>query len=265
MGRVQDQVAIVTGGASGIGYATALKLAKEGAKIVIGDFNQHGAEQTAKEIKLNGGEAFGLFMDAAKEDSIKNLIDFTVESFGKIDILFNNVGSTDLNKDLDVVNLDLDEWDRLMDVNVKSIVIGCKYAVPHLIKSGGGSIINTASMAGFTGDSIRTAYGSSKAAVVNLTRYIAAQYGKYSIRCNAVAPGLILTPASERNLPPDILELFLKHNALSYHGKPDDIANAVLFLASNESKFITGQTLQIEGGHYISNPTMPDFNAFTSE
>lgn len=261
MKRVRDKVALITGGASGIGLSSAILLAREGAKIVIADFNDDGAKKEAEFITKNGGEAIGIFLDAAKQESIKDAVEFTVKHYGKIDILFNNVGLTNLEKDLDVVNIDLDEWDRLMNVNVKSVLLGCRFAIPHMIESGGGSIINTTSMAGFTGDSIRSAYGASKAAVANLTKYIATQYGKDNIRCNAVAPGLILTPAAKRNMAPEMLDIFAKYNALPYHGKPDDIGYTVLFLASDESNFITGQTIEVEGGHYIANPTITDIQA----
>jgi len=262
MGRVEGKVALVTGGASGIGLSAAILLAKEGAKVVIADFNTDGAREAAENIKANGGDAFGIFLDAGDENSIKDAVEFTVKHFGKITVLFNNVGLTNLKKDLDVVNIDLDEWDRLMNVNLKSVLIGSKFAIPHMIEAGGGSIINTASMAGFTGDTIRAAYGASKAAVVNLTKYIATQYGKDKIRCNAVAPGLILTPAAKNNMTPEVLDIFAKYNTLPYHGEPDDIGYTVLFLASDESKFITGQTIQVEGGHYIANPSVPDFNEY---
>lgn len=152
-----------------------------------------------------------------------------------------------------------------MDVNLKSVLLGSRFAIPHMIKAGGGSIINTASMAGFTGDSVRSAYGASKAGVVNLTRYIAAQYGKDHIRCNGVAPGLILTPAAKNNMPQAVLDIFGKFNALPYHGEADDIGYTVLFLASDESKFITGQTIQVEGGHYIANPSISDFNDYVTK
>ncbi len=265
MGRVQGKVALVTGGASGIGLSAATLLAKEGAKVVIADFNVEGAKQAAEDINKQGGVAVAVFLDAGNEQSIKAAVDFTVEQFGTLTVLYNNVGLTNLQKDLDVVNIDLDEWDRLMDVNAKSVVIGSRYAIPHMQKAGGGSIINTASMAAFAGDSIRSAYGASKAAVVNLTQYIATQYGKDKIRCNAVAPGLILTPAVERNMPQRLLEIFSKFNALPYHGEADDIGNTVLFLASDESKFITGQTIQVEGGHYTGNPTIADFQAYMAQ
>lgn len=172
------------------------------------------------------------------------------------------MGLTNLQKDIDVVHMDLDEWDRLMNVNLKSVLLGSRYAIPHMIKAGEGSIINTASMAAFAGDATRFAYGASKAAVVNLTRYIAAQYGKDNIRCNGVAPGLILTPAAKNNLPPAVLNIFEKYYALPYHGEADDIGYTVVFLASDESKFITGQTSQVEGGHYIANPSIADFQEY---
>lgn len=262
MARVEGKVALVTGGASGIGLSSARLLAKEGAKVVIADFNAEGAQQAAAEINAQGGEAYGLFLDAGDESSIREAVEFTVKHFGTITVLFNNVGLTNLQKDLDVVNMDLLEWDRLMNVNLKSVLLGSRFAIPHMIEAGVGSIINTASMAGFTGDSIRSAYGASKAAVVNLTRYIATQYGASGIRCNAVAPGLILTPAAKNNMPPQVLDIFAKYNKLPYHGEPDDIGYTVLFLASDESKFITGQTIQVEGGHYIANPSIPDFADF---
>ncbi|AQU80903.1 SDR family NAD(P)-dependent oxidoreductase [Planococcus faecalis] len=258
MARVENKVALVTGGASGIGLSSASLLAKEGAKVVIADFNLEGAQEAAKQINEQGGNALGIFLDASKESSIQEAVEYTVEQYGKINVLVNNVGGTNLRKDIDVVNLDLEEWDRLMDLNLKSVLLGSRFAIPHMIKDGG-AIINTTSMAGFAGDSVRTAYGASKAGVINLTKYIATQYGKQNIRCNAVAPGLILTPAAKNILSPELLDTFMRYNQLPYHGEPDDIGNTVLFLASDESKFITGQTIKVEGGHYLSNPTIPDF------
>ncbi|MDY0394470.1 SDR family NAD(P)-dependent oxidoreductase [Virgibacillus halophilus] len=265
MKRVEGKVALVTGGASGIGLSAATLMAKEGARVVIADFNEQGAASAANELKNLGLEVSGIFLDAGDEASIKDAVDFTVEQYGTITVLYNNVGVTNLKKDLDVVHIDLDEWDRLMNVNLKSVLLGSRFAIPHMIKAGGGSIINTASMAAFAGDATRSAYGASKAAVANLTRYIAAQYGKHHIRCNGVAPGLILTPAARNNMPGQILDMFEKYNALPYHGEADDIGNTVLFLASDESKFITGQTIQVEGGHYLSNPTIPDMQEMMAD
>lgn len=131
-------------------------------------------------------------------------------------------------------------------------------------KAGGGSIINTASTAAVAGDAIRSAYGASKTAVTGLTRYIATQYGKDKIRCNAIAPGLILTPAAKENLPAEVREIFMKYNALPYHGEPEDIGHTALFLASDDSKFMTGQLLVVDGGHYMTSPTISDVNAYAA-
>lgn len=261
MSRVAGKVALVTGGASGIGLSAATLLAEEGAAVVIADYNIKGAKDAAADLRRQGKLAQAIFLDASEDESIQNAVTFTVETYGKLNILFNNVGLTNLKKDLDIVAMDLAEWDRLMNVNVKSVLLGARYAIPHMKEAGGGSIINTASMSAFAGDSIRSAYGTSKAAVVQLTKYIATQYGKDLIRCNAIAPGLILTPAAKANMSPSLLATFEKYNALPYHGEANDIGHAVVYLASDESKFMTGQTLQIEGGHYIGNPTSPDFLA----
>lgn len=260
MNRVQNKVALVTGGASGIGLSAATLLAKEGAKVVIADFNIDGAQEAAHCLVKEGYEASAIFLDAVDASSIEAAVNFTVEQYGTLTVLFNNVGLTNLQKDLDVVNIDLDEWDRLVNVNLKSILLGSRFAIPHMQKAGGGSIINTASMAAFASDQIRTAYGATKAGVVNMTKNIATQYGKDKIRCNAVAPGLILTPAAKNNMPDEMLAIYSKFNALPYHGEADDIGHAVVFLASDESKFMTGQTMQIEGGHYLANPTIADTN-----
>ncbi len=137
MGRVQGKVAIVTGGASGIGLSISTLIAKEGAIVVIADFNEAGAKEAAENIKKQGGEAAGVFLDAGQADSIQAAVDFTIEQYGTVTVLVNNVGLTNLHKDLDVVNLDLEEWDRLMDVNLKSVLLGSRFAIPHMIKAGG--------------------------------------------------------------------------------------------------------------------------------
>ncbi len=264
MKRVENKVALVTGGASGIGLSAATLLAKEGAKVVIADFNLEAAKQHAEELVKEGYEVSAIFLDAGDAKSIEEAVEFTVKQYGTITVLFNNVGLTNIKKDLDVVNIDLDEWDHLVNVNLKSVLLGSRFAIPHMQKAGGGSIINTASMAAFASDQIRTAYGATKAGVVQLTKYIATQYGKDNIRCNAIAPGLILTPAAKNNIPQTMLDIFTKFNALRYHGEADDIGYAVVYLASDESKFMTGQTLQIEGGHYLANPTIADTNIWAA-
>lgn len=265
MGRVENKVALVTGAASGIGLASAQLLAQEGAKVVLADYNIDGAKEIAAQLVEQGFEATAVFLNAAEEQSIKEAIEFTVDTYGQLNVLYNNVGVTNPQKDLDVVNIDLDEWHRVMNINLNSVLLGARYAIPYMQKAGGGSIINTASMAAFASDQIRSAYGASKAGVVQLTKYIATQYGKDYIRCNAVAPGLIMTPAAKNNLPQKMLDIFTKYNALPYNGEAEDIGYAVVYLASDESKFMTGQTLEIEGGHYMANPTIPDLNDFTQQ
>lgn len=252
---------MVTGAASSIGLAASKLLAQEGAKVVLADYNIEGAKQEAEKLAKQGFEAVSIFLNAAEEQSIKEAIDFTIETYGQSNVLYNNVGVTNPQKDLDVVNIDLDEWYRVMNINLNSVLLGACHAIPHMQKVGGGSIINTASMAAFASDQIRSAYGASKAAVVQLTKYIATpQYGKDCIRCNAIAPGLIMTLAAKNNLPQKMLDIFTKYNALPYNGEAEDIGYAVVYLASDESKFMTGQTLEIEGGHYMANPTIPDLN-----
>lgn len=217
MNRVKNKVALVTGSAIGIGQSAALRLAAEGASVVVADFNEEGAKETAEMIKKDGGEAVGIFLDASDEYSIKSAVERTVENYGRIDILVNNVGVTVARKDLDVLNVDLDYWDQTMKTNLKSILLGSRFAIPYMQKNGGGVIVNTASMAGQIGDSSRTAYGTSKAGVINLTRYIATQYGNDYIRCNAVAPGLILTPTAKKDVTPEILQIL--ESIMLYHIK----------------------------------------------
>lgn len=260
MKRLENKVALVTGGASGIGFSAATLLAENGAKVVIADFNIAGATELAEALVKEGYEATATFLDAGDAKSIESAVEFAVKQYGTLTVLLNNVGLTNLQKDLDVLNIDLDEWDRLVNVNLKSVLLGSRFAIPHMQKAGGGSIINTASMAAFASDQTRTAYGATKAGVVNMTKNIATQFGKDKIRCNAIAPGLILTPAAKNNMPQELLDIYMKFNALPYHGEADDIGHAVVFLASDESKFMTGQTLQIEGGHYLANPTIADTN-----
>ena len=248
MNRLQGHVVVITGGASGIGRASANLFAAEGAAVVIGDLAEQDAEAAAAQITAAGGRAAGVAVDVTDEASLGALIDTAVTRFGRLDVMCNHVGGSNPRKDLDVVGLDLDEFDRTMNLNVRSTVLGCRLAIPHLIEAGGGSIINTASVGGLSGDFTQTAYGTAKAAVLRLTQYVATQYGHERIRCNALVPGAVMTPALRNNLPAEMIEGIRKHNALPFIGEPDDLANAMLFLASPESRYITGQALVVDGG-----------------
>ena len=262
--RLPDRVAVVTGGASGIGRATALVLAREGASVVVADLNIEGADALAAEITGAGGHAVGCRVDVADESSVAAMIDHAVHTFGGLDVLHNNaaaVGLDVIGRDGAITELDVDVWDATMAVNVRGVMLGCKYALPHLLERGGGSIINTASGSGLTGATGRSAYGSSKAAVMAFTRYVATGYGQRGVRCNAVSPGLILTPTARRNLPAAEFDIYQQHCLSPRLGEPEDIAHAVLFLASAESAFINGQTIVVDGGTLAHHPTHPQLTS----
>lgn len=182
------------------------------------------------------------------EESLAALVATAVEEHGRLEVMCNHVGGSDPRKDLDLLGLDMAEFDRTMQLNVRSTVLGCRLALPHLIAAGGGSIVNTASVGGLSGDYVQVAYGTAKAAVIRLTQYVATQYGPQDVRCNAIAPGAVMTPALRDNLSPEAIEAIRSHNSLPFIGEADDIANAMVFLAGDESRYITGQTLVVDGG-----------------
>lgn len=246
--RVEGKVAVITGGASGIGRAAALALATEGAAVVIGDLHQEEASGVADQIQAGGGRAVGVAVDVTEEDSVTGLVATAVGEFGRIDVMCNHVGGSDPRRDLDILGMELDEFDRTMQLNVRSTVLGCRAAIPYLIEGGGGSIINTASVGGMAGDFTQTAYGTAKAAVIRLTQYVATQFGAQNIRCNAIAPGAVMTPALRDNLAAELIEGIRSHNALPFIAEPEDVAHLMVFLASSESRYITGQVLVIDGG-----------------
>lgn len=246
--RMPDKVVVITGGASGIGLAAAHRFAAEGASVVIGDLDEKHAQAAAQEITDAGGTAIGVAVNVLEEASIAALIARAVDEFGSLHVLCNHVGGSNPRKDLDLLRMDMDEFDKTMALNVRSTVLGSRLALPHMIEAGGGSIINTASVGGLSGDYLQSAYGTAKAAVIRLTQYIATQYGPQMVRCNAVAPGAISTPALRDNLSEDEIEAIKGHNALPFLGEAEDIANTMLFLASDESRYLTGQVLVVDGG-----------------
>lgn len=245
--RLENKTAIITGGASGIGRASALRFASEGAQLVIADVNGDGGQETVNLIKQQGGTAVFYETNVSDSKQVKELVSATVENFGKLDILFNNAGVG--NPDVKSVDLEEEDWDRIIDINLKSVFLGIKYAVPQMKKAGGGAIINTSSLLGIKGQKYLTAYNASKAGVILLTKNAALEYGKDHIRVNAIAPGVIDTQIIEgwkndqRKWP-----IISRGNALGRIGTPQEVANAVLFLASEEASFITGATLSVDGG-----------------
>ena len=248
MGRLEGKVAVITGGASGIGLAAARRMVEQGASVVIGDLERAEPAQAAERLSSDGGRAAGIAVDATSEDSLRDLVEGAVERYGRLDVMCNHVGGSSPTKDLDLLRLDLEHYDDVMDLNVRSAVVGSRLALPHLIAAGGGSIINTASVGGLNGDYLQVAYGTAKAAVIRLTQYVATQYGPQGVRCNSVAPGAIMTPALRDNLSEEAIESIRSHNSLPFTGEADDIAWAMVFLASDESRYITGQCLVVDGG-----------------
>lgn len=242
------KVAIVTGGAWGIGAATAKALAIAGAKVVIADVAHEQSEVVVAAITANGGTAVAVRTDMSDEASVIALVARTVEAFGRLDTIFNNaalLGNFE-GGDGPLEAMNTDGWDQLFAVNVRGVMLGCKHAIPHLLERGG-SIINCTSSSSSLGD-IQSAYSSSKGAVSALTRSVATRYGKQKIRCNAVAPGLMLHEHNEAYIDESVRALFLKHHLLDRLGTGEDIAQTVVFLASDASSFITGQVIGVDGG-----------------
>lgn len=264
MGKLTGKTAIVTGAASGIGLATAKTLALHGANIVVADINFEGAEQAAKDIIDNDGQAIAVAADVSLEDAVASMVATALDNFASVDILHNNaalVTAEIMAGDTDIVNMDVDIWDQTMAVNLRGIMLGCKHAIPHMLERGSGSIINMSSASGIGGDITRAAYGTSKAGVNGLTQYVATMYGKQGIRCNAIAPGVIETPALLNNVSAEQRQAYTAHHLTPRLGLPEDIANTVAFLASDDSTFITGQIISVDGGLMSHHPSFAEFSA----
>src|SRR5690554_3472332 len=198
MFSLNNKVAIVTGAASGIGRASAMRMAELGAAVTVADINFERAQLVVEEIRALGGQAIAIGVDVAEESQMQAMVDATVEAFGGLDILHNNAADVrpeTYGRDLLVADMDVALWDSFMAINLRSVMLGCKWAIPRMLQRGGGAIINTSSMAADAGQDSTVAYGVSKAGVNALTQYVATQYGKQGIRCNAIAPGYTLTPA----------------------------------------------------------------------
>ncbi len=251
--RLKDKVAIVVGAGSirpgmGNGKATAILFAREGAKVVAVDRNLDAAQETVGIIRNEGGEAIAVKADVTRESDAKSLIEMTMAKYGRLDILFNNVGIAEGGIGLTVKE---EEWDAVMDTNLKSVLFVCKYAVPEMIKSGGGAIVNNASMAAYYSYPVY-AYAVSKAGVIALTRCLAGGLARYNIRVNCVSPGLMDTPMAGTIQNERRRSTVQERVPLKRQGRAEETAQTVLFLASSESSFITGQTIIVDGGQIIT-------------
>lgn len=246
--KLQNQVALITGAASGLGKAQAILFAKEGAKIIVADLNLEGAEKIAEEIRKNGGNAIGVKVDVADEESVLSMVKLGLAAFGKISILSNTAGIFDNYSPL--LATTSEQWQKYLDINISSLFIVTKAVLPGMIDNHYGVIINMTSGAGLIGGGGGIGYTSSKHAVVGFTKQMNADYGKMGIRANAIAPGLIETPMVKSlidNKDSGIMET-LKKLPAGRHGQPHEIASAALFLASDDSRYIYGAVIPVDGG-----------------
>ncbi|MGI8826362.1 MAG: glucose 1-dehydrogenase [Chloroflexota bacterium] len=247
--RLQDKVAIITGAASGIGREAALIFAREGARVVIGDMNEAGGRQAVADIEGNGGEAVFVKTDVSRAADVENLVRAAEERFGKLNVIFNNAGIFP-DADASVVDTSEDVWDLVMNVNLKGVFLGCKYAIPALLRAGGGSIINVASFVALVGAATpQIAYTASKGGVLSMTREIAVELARQNIRANALCPGPVDTPLLQ-----GIMSDPAKRRRRMVHIPPGrlaqarEIANGALFLASDEASYVNGATFTVDGG-----------------
>ena len=254
MGRLDGKVAIITGSASGIGRGTAMRFAGEGAAVVITDLNVEGGEAAVRDCKENGGRAVFQKADVSSEADIKALVARAIKEFGRLDIVYNNAGVGGAIGALEQISVE--DWDKSIAVLLRSVFLGIKHAVPEMRKVGGGSIISTASVAGIRGFAGLHPYCAAKAGVVNLTRSAALEYAKDKIRVNCICPGGINTPILHRNQPgvKEAMEDWMaKGQPIQRAGHPEDIAGMALYLASDDSQWVTGQAMVVDGGLTIGS------------
>jgi len=251
--KLSNKVALITGSGSGIGRASAILFSQEGAKISVADIDEKGGQQTVDLIKQKGGSAIFIQTDVSKANDIERMIRATVDHYGKLDILFNNAGIGMPFIPIEEVKESI--WDRIMEINVKGIFLGCKYAVPIMKRQGGGVIINTASISGVRPRPGLSAYSASKGAAILLTKALAIELAPFKIRVNCVNPVVVDTPFLEKNIDLSQLEeakkSMLSTIPLGRLCQPEDIAHAALYLASDESSMVTGLSLDVDGGRGI--------------
>lgn len=242
--RLLDKVAIITGGARGIGEATAKKFAKEGAKVVIADINEEDMKTTVEEIKALDGDVSSILVDVTDKSSVDKMIEDVVNKYGKLDILVNNAGIT---MDSTLLKMTEDQWDKVIDVNLKGVYLCGQAAARVMAENGSGVILNASSVVGIHGNFGQTNYAATKWGVIGMTKTWAKELGKKGVRVNAVAPGFILTPMVKK-MPENVLDMMKDKAPLKRLGEPEDIANAYAFLASDEANFVTGAVLEVTGG-----------------
>jgi NAD(P)-dependent dehydrogenase (short-subunit alcohol dehydrogenase family) len=247
MMKLVNKIALITGAGSGMGRAASLLFAKEGARIACADIDEKGAAETARMIEADGGKAFAVRADVSKSADAEAMVAATLEKFGPPNVVYNNAGIEGVSDFLALMKEE--DFDRVIAINLRGVFLGMKYSLPHMVKNGGGSIINTASIAGLVGLKSAAAYCAAKAGVIALTRVAALEYGRYNIRVNAICPGAIDTPMVRRvgggEAPGPAME---RISSLNRVGQPEEIAKMALFLASDDSSFATGAPFIVDGG-----------------
>ncbi len=248
--KLDGKVAIITGAGSGIGRASALLFAQEGARVVVADIAQAAGEETVGLIRSQGGQAVFVRVDVANAEQVAAMVQTALDAYGRLDILFNNAG---LTLPARVTETDDSLWSRSLDVNLKGVMLGCKYAIPAMLQSGGGSIVNTASMLGLVASPRQAPYSAAKGGVVMLTKQVAVDYARDGIRCNCICPSEVDTPMHRQFIaespdPEATKRRLMERIPLGRVAHPDELARVALFLASDDSSYITGVALPVDGG-----------------
>lgn len=249
MSRLSGKVAIVTGAASGIGEATAKLFGGEGASLVLADWDADRGDQVAEAVRKNGARAVFVKTDVSKPEDVQAMINAAVQNYGRLDVIFNNAGiEGEMNKP--TADCTLENWHRVIAINLTGVFLGMKYAIPEMLKVGGGSIINTASIAGIVGFAGIPAYCAAKGGVVQLTKTAAIEYAKQNVRVNVICPGVIATPMVDRAIggSEEARKAFTATEPVGRFGTAEEVANVALFLASDESSFCTGAPFIVDGG-----------------
>jgi NAD(P)-dependent dehydrogenase (short-subunit alcohol dehydrogenase family) len=265
-GRLTGRSALVTGAGSGIGAVTAELFAREGAKVVVADIDRAKASSTVERIREDGGVGEPFVADVSDETQVADLVEFAVKTFGGLDVLQNYASNRSVvAEDAFVADADPAVWSRQLSVDLMGCVLTTKHALPHMIRAGAGSITNATSLAAWLSLESRPAYATAKAGVIGLSKTLATEYGKQGVRCNVIAPGHIVSPATEKMYSARQTEVMLDHVSAPRLGRPDDVALAALFLASPESAFVNGHVLVVDGGMSAYAPMVPSFRRLAAD
>ncbi len=250
IGRVENKIALVTGGGSGLGRATVQALAREGAKVLVADLNLESAHETVTMVAETGGEASAFAMDVTVAAQVEAMVQMTVERYGRLDCAFNNAGIPG-KVGTSVIDYEEEDWDRVIAVDLKGVWLGMKYELKQMLKQGRGVVVNTASIAGLVGSVGSSPYVASKHGVVGLTKTAALEFAQQNIRVNAVCPGVFRTPLVEKIIAelPEREELYLSAQPIGRMGRPEELAEAVVWLCSDAASFVTGHAFPIDGGY----------------